>query len=187
MDPLHQALADFVPGDATEIIAVERVRALLDADDAWSRALPLHVTASALVVHPPTRRVLLRWHPRLGGWFQVGGHGDPGETDPWTVARREAEEETGLTDLAAPSAALDRRPVQVVVVPVPAANVEPDHEHADVRYLFATADPEAIRPESDAAAVRWFTLPEARAAVTEANLHTLLDRAAARLDTQALT
>jgi 8-oxo-dGTP pyrophosphatase MutT (NUDIX family) len=66
------------------------------AADPWSRALPLHFTGSALVVHPETRRVLLRWHVRHGRWLQVGGHGDPGEHDPLAVALREAVEETGL-------------------------------------------------------------------------------------------
>lgn len=176
MDPLRAALIRYEPADAHETDAVERVLALLDTGDAWSRALPVHVTASALVVHPPSRRVLLRWHVRMGGWFQVGGHGDPGESDPWSIALREAEEETGLTDLVAASPALDRRPLQIVIVPVPAAKGEPDHEHADLRYLFATATPDAARAESADAPVSWFTLAEARAVVTEPNLLALLDR-----------
>jgi 8-oxo-dGTP pyrophosphatase MutT (NUDIX family) len=123
----------------------------------------------------------------MGCWLQVGGHGDPGETDPWTIALREALEETGLTDLRALTPALDRRPVQVVVVPVRAGRVEPAHEHADLRYLLATAHPDAVRAESDDAVVRWFTFAEARTEVTEANLLDFLDRAEAVLDTEVLT
>ena len=70
------------------------------AADPWSRSqLPLHFTASALVVHPASRRVLLRWHVKQDRWLGVGGHGDPGETDPLQIALREAREETGLSDL----------------------------------------------------------------------------------------
>ena len=47
---------------------------------------PLHVTGSAVVVHPPTQRVLLRWHERMQSWMQVGGHADPGETDAFAIA-----------------------------------------------------------------------------------------------------
>ena len=80
---------------------MQRVRALLEtADRPYQRDLPLHVTASAMIAHPPTARVLLRWHQRQQAWLQVGGHGDPGETDPLAIVAREAEEETGLTDLA---------------------------------------------------------------------------------------
>ena len=73
--------------------------ALLAAEDVLDRSTPVHVTGSALVVHPLSRRVLLRWHPRMLMWMQVGGHFDAGETDPWLVAVREAGEETGLPDL----------------------------------------------------------------------------------------
>lgn len=183
VDPLRAALAAYAPRGADEARDVARLLAVVDAGDAWSRGLPLHVTASALVVHPPTRRVLLRWHARMQRWLQVGGHADAGETDPWAIAVREAEEETGLTDLAPPSAAPDRTPVQVVVVPVPAGKGESAHEHGDLRYLLATAHPEAARAESAEAPVRWCTVAEARAAVAEANLHVLLDRAAEALDT----
>jgi len=180
-------LDTYEPRDATETLDLARVNAAIDAGDPWSRDLPLHVTASALVVDPARRRVLLRWHARMACWLQVGGHGDPCETDPWAIALREAVEETGLTDLAALTPALDRRPVQVVVVPVPAGRGEPAHEHADVRYLLATGHPDAIRAEHNDAVVRWFTFAESRTEVTEANLLDFLDRAEAGLDTEVLT
>src|ERR1700757_4654037 len=83
-------------GDA-EAADVARMRGLAAADpDPWSRSLPLHFTASALVLHPATRRVLLRWHVKHRLWLQVGGHGDPGESSPLLIALREATEETGL-------------------------------------------------------------------------------------------
>jgi 8-oxo-dGTP pyrophosphatase MutT (NUDIX family) len=181
VDPLRLALDTYEPFDAAESNDLARTRAALDAGDPWSRDQPLHLTASALVVDPSRPRVLLRWHARMGCWLQVGGHGDPGETDPWAIALREAVEETGLTDLRALTPAPDRRPVQVVVVPVRAGRGEPAHEHADIRYLLATAHPDAIRAETPDAAVRWFTFAEARAEVTEANLLDFLDRGEAAL------
>ena len=72
---------------------------LARAGDPWDRSAPLHLTASALIVHRESARVLLRWHERLVTWAQVGGHGDPGEEDPLAIALREAAEETGLRDL----------------------------------------------------------------------------------------
>src|SRR5581483_5879151 len=143
--PLQDLLARYVPGDGTETADVERVRALLrGTDDPWRRALPLHVTASALIVHAGSGRVLLRWHERQRAWLQVGGHGDPGESDPLAIALREAREETGLTDLA-PWPGPDIR--HVVIVPVPASATEPAHEHADVRFVLATDTPDQARPE----------------------------------------
>jgi 8-oxo-dGTP pyrophosphatase MutT (NUDIX family) len=162
-------------GDA-ETADVRRLRALLGtAGDPYRRELPLHVTASALIAHPPTGRVLLRWHQRQQAWLQVGGHGDPGETDPLAIVAREAEEETGLTDLVPwPDAAIR----QVVIVRVPAGKGEPAHEHADVRFFMATADPEAARPENPDAPLRWLTLPEAHDTTSEPNLRQALTRMA---------
>ncbi|MFI5914129.1 NUDIX hydrolase [Dactylosporangium sp. NPDC051541] len=174
---LADALDRYRPTDPAEEADVARVRALLAAGgDVWSRSTPLHVTGSALIVHPPTGRVLLRWHARQEAWLQVGGHGDPGETDPLAIALREGAEETGLADLKPwpdPAAAAI---VHVVVVPVNARGDEPAHEHADVRFVLATSTPEAARPEKPDAPLRWLSVAEALAVVTEPNLRETLAR-----------
>ena len=172
--PVLDLLRRYRPQDPAELADVERARALAEADaDPWSRSLPLHLTASALIVHPGSGRVLLRWHQRHQYWLQVGGHGDPGEQDALAIALREAREETGLTDLEPwPDAALR----QVVVVAVPAGRGEPAHEHADLRFLLATQTPEAIRAESPEAPLRWLSLPQARELAAEDNLRDLFPR-----------
>ena len=160
-------------GDA-ETADLRRIRTLaLGVEDPWRRELPLHVTASALIVHPPTARVLLRWHQRQQAWLQVGGHGDPGESDALAIALREAAEETGLADLAPwPDARLQ----QLVIVDVPAGKGEPAHEHADLRFFMATGAPEAVRAENEQAPLRWLSLAQAREATSEANLREALTR-----------
>jgi 8-oxo-dGTP pyrophosphatase MutT (NUDIX family) len=176
VDDLRSVIDDYRPRNDREAADVDRLRRLLDDANPWSRAGPLHVTASALVVDPRGRRVLLRWHARMQRWLQVGGHADPGESDPWTIAWREAREETGLDDLAPLVPALERVPVQVVIVTVPASGDEPAHEHADIRYVFATDSPEQSRAESPEATVRWVDFEEARVVVTEPNLLEFIDR-----------
>jgi 8-oxo-dGTP pyrophosphatase MutT (NUDIX family) len=170
-------LAGYEARDGIEKADVERVVTLLEtASDPWPRSIPLHVTASALIVHPGSGRVLLRWHQRQQAWLQVGGHGDPGETDPLTIALREGREETGLTDLVPwPDSSLR----QVVIVPVPAGRGEPAHEHADLRFFLATGTPDAIVPENPAAELRWLTPAEAGELTAEANLRETLARAVA--------
>ncbi len=163
-----------------ELADLDRARALLAGDDPWSRSAPLHITGSAVVVHPPTGRVLLRWHERQQAWLQVGGHADPGETDPFVTALREGIEETGLADLRAwpgPEPAL----VHLVAVPVPAGKGEPAHEHLDVRYVLATDTPDAIVPETPAARLRWLPAAEAVEATSEENLRVMLRRVAGLL------
>jgi 8-oxo-dGTP pyrophosphatase MutT (NUDIX family) len=179
---LNEMLSGYQAADDTEAAELPRMTGLARAvADPWSRALPLHFTASAVVVHPPTRRVLLRWHPRLGRWLQVGGHGDPGEGDPLAIALREAAEETGLTDLVPwPDASLRH----AALCQVPASAVEPAHEHADLRFVLATGQPDAARPESDQAPLRWLPLDEARATVAGNNLQDTMDRVARLLSTE---
>ncbi len=171
-----------VPASDAEAADLARLRALVAAGDPWSRARSLHVTGSALIVHPPSRRVLLRWHQRMGAWLQVGGHGDPGESSALAVARREAEEETALSDLRSwPDPDAPAPLLHVVVVPVPAGKGEPAHEHGDMRFVLATERPDEAEPESTEAPLRWLTLDEARAAAAMDNLVITLDRLEALL------
>ena len=174
--PVLDMLDRYRPQGEAEAADVERVRALAaTVDDPWLRSIPLHVTASAVIVHPDSGRVLLRWHQRQQAWLQVGGHGDPGETEPLAIALREAREESGLTDLEPwPDAELR----QVAIVSVPANSREPAHEHADVRFVLATRAPEAARAESPDAPLRWLPLREAFEATSEANFRDMLSRVA---------
>jgi 8-oxo-dGTP pyrophosphatase MutT (NUDIX family) len=182
---LAAELDRYIPRATDEPSDIARLWNLAAAEDPWSRSAPVHVTGSAVVVHPPSRRVLLRWHERMGGWLHVGGHIDPGETTAFAAARREAREETGLADLRAwPEGDGDDRPapVHLAVVPVPAGRGEPAHEHADVRYVLATDRPDETEPESPIARLRWLSVSEAIAAVGQDNLRETLLRVTELLD-----
>ncbi|WP_344648887.1 NUDIX hydrolase [Cryptosporangium japonicum] len=175
---LATVLADYQPKDDVEKIDHERALTLATSADPWSRDTPRHVTASALVVDPVTRRVLLRWHARQQAWLQIGGHADPGEARPLAIALREGLEETGLTDLVPwPDTGLRH----VVVVPVAAGKGEPAHEHVDVRFVLATATPDDVRPEKPDAKLEWLSVPEAIARTSEPNLREFITRVGALL------
>ena len=64
----------------------------------------------------------------------------------------------------------------MVIVNVPPGKGEPAHEHADVRFFMATQAPDAIRPESAHAPLRWLSLPEARDLTSEPSLRETLAR-----------
>jgi 8-oxo-dGTP pyrophosphatase MutT (NUDIX family) len=167
-------LDGYVARDPIEAADVARVAEMIATSaDPWARPTPLHLTASALIIHPASGQVLLRWHERQRAWLQVGGHADPGEADPVEIALRESYEETGLSDLVPwPDASL----LHVVIVPVPALADDPAHEHADLRYLLATDNPSAARAERASAPVRWFTVDDAAKATREDNLRETLAR-----------
>jgi 8-oxo-dGTP pyrophosphatase MutT (NUDIX family) len=173
--PVADLLAAYRPQGEAEAADLAQVRTLATtAPDPWLRTLPLHITGSALIVHPDSGRVLLRWHQRQQAWLQVGGHGDPGESDPLAIAMREAVEETGLTDLRAWP---DTQLRHLVIVPVPASRAEPAHHHADLRFVLATQEPGKARAENQEAPLRWLSLPEAYETTSQANLRETLSRA----------
>jgi 8-oxo-dGTP pyrophosphatase MutT (NUDIX family) len=180
-----EALAELtgrVSGPEADDLAV--LLAVAEGIGAWDRATPLHLTASALVVHPASGQVLLRWHQRQQAWLQVGGHGDPGESDPVAIALREGVEETGLDDLRPWPDATAASLLHVVVVDVPANDREPAHRHGDLRYLLATEHPDRIEAEDEGAPLRWLSVAGAMALTTEENLRETIRRAAAMLATQ---
>ncbi|MDQ1425425.1 MAG: hypothetical protein QOD72_2923 [Acidimicrobiaceae bacterium] len=178
-DDVRACLDEHRAESAEESIDLKRMNALAGQTDAWRRDGPLHFTGSAFVVDPPTRRVLLRWHARQAAWLQVGGHADAGESDPLAVARREAAEETALVDLVPwPGARL----LHAVIVPVPANEREPEHEHADLRFVLATNTPAAARPENASGQLRWLSIPEALALTSEDNVRESLHRIDALFD-----
>jgi 8-oxo-dGTP pyrophosphatase MutT (NUDIX family) len=177
LDALSAVLGAYTPRTDAERSDLARIRATVATGDAVSRSSPFHVTGSALIVDPASGCVLLRWHTRMQRWMQVGGHFDAPERDPLAVAMREAREESGLPDLV-PLGDTPVLPVQIVIVPVPAHGAEPAHEHADIRYVLSTTQPDAARAEIPAARLRWVSIPTATSLVTEDNVAILLRRAA---------
>ena len=128
---------------------------------------PGHVTASAWLLDPGRRRVLLNHHRKLNRWLQPGGHcdGDPATLD---VAVREAMEETGLeVEPWSP------QPLDIDIHAIPAREDEPAHRHYDLRYaLVAKSEDFAVSDESHA--LVWAPLDELRAYTSEASVLRLL-------------
>jgi 8-oxo-dGTP pyrophosphatase MutT (NUDIX family) len=104
-----------------------------------------HITGSAWLVDPAGEKVLLTHHAKLDKWLQLGGHAD-GESDILAVALREAQEESGLTDLVALSAEI----FDLDIHPIPG---KLPHHHYDVRFCLearGTLDPKISRESEEA-------------------------------------
>ncbi|HVT04734.1 MAG TPA: NUDIX hydrolase [Thermoanaerobaculia bacterium] len=167
----HAALREELVTYRAADVAEERHRLdILQLLDVGSASLtrahfaPGHITASAFIVHPATRRLLLHHHRRLNKWLQMGGHVEPGETAA-QAALREGSEESGLRSLRF----LQNNVLDLDIHPIPAGKGEPDHHHFDVRYLLATEDVDSIRPDpAESIDLRWFGLDEAANLMGEA-------------------
>lgn len=132
LDIARAAIVEALLGDVDHESTRSDMLAFVDAHpDALHRScLEGHLTGSALVVDPSTRRLLLLFHSKVQRWLQPGGHAD-GDADLAHVALREAEEETGIAGLLVVSPAIDLD----IHLFHNAAGSEPDHLHLDVRHL----------------------------------------------------
>jgi 8-oxo-dGTP pyrophosphatase MutT (NUDIX family) len=105
-----------------------------------------HVTASALVVMLPSKRVLLVDHAALKMRIQPGGHIEPADESPLNAAYRECEEEAGITAGQLKYIPLTDQAKEVPFniwvqnVPERSEKGEPPHHHYDFWYLFTVAD-----------------------------------------------
>ena len=122
--------------------------------DAFARSLACgHVTGSAWLVDRAGARVLLTHHKKLGIWVQLGGHAD-GDADAFRVARREAEEESGLADIEAVAPEI----FDVDVHEIPARGAEPAHLHWDVRHAFRATGRETFRVSDESHDLAWIEI-----------------------------
>ncbi len=128
--------------------------------DVYLRAHPPgHFTASSWLVSIDGQRTLLTHHKKLGRWLQLGGHAD-GDQDLANVALREAEEESGLTNLS-----IDPEIFDLDAHEIPARGVlgdakfEAAHIHWDVRFVVrASVEDFALSDES--LALAWVNIAE---------------------------
>lgn len=123
---------------------------LADGADPFVRErLAGHFTASSWLVDATGTRALLTHHRKLGRWLQLGGHAD-GDRDLANVALREAEEESGLTDLHVEPELfdLDRHWI-------PERGDVPGHWHYDARYVVRTNGSEEFVVSEESLDLAW--------------------------------
>lgn len=138
---IRELVAAYTPSDRTDRGYADAMRSLVEAPgDPLSRHSfdPGHFTASAFVLSPDRRRLLLIHHNKLGRWLQPGGHIEAQDPDARAAAEREVTEETGLArsdlvPLEDPARLLD-----VDIHTIPAHGKEPAHAHHDLRFGFVT-------------------------------------------------
>lgn len=130
--------------------ARDEVLAFVDEHpDALHRSCaPGHLTGSALVYDPAGDRFVMLHHAKLRKWLQPGGHAD-GDANLAAVARREAEEETGIAGLRVVVPPID---VDVHLVAPPK---EPPHLHHDVRFLVLAPAGAEVAGNHESTALRW--------------------------------
>ncbi|MET0231548.1 MAG: NUDIX hydrolase [Rhodanobacteraceae bacterium] len=154
--PLEDALAGYAARDSDgAAIAVEFRSFLRSASTVFERAHRVgHFTGSAWLVSRDGERVLLTHHRKLNAWLQLGGHAD-GDADLSRVALREAEEESGLSDLV-----VEREIFDIDRHRIPARADEPEHWHYDVRYVVRATQGETFVVGDESHDLAWRAVNE---------------------------
>jgi 8-oxo-dGTP pyrophosphatase MutT (NUDIX family) len=164
---LSAELQGYRPADDVERQHRQDMLELVTTEELWWHrdTMPGHVTASAFVVSPDLRSLLLHHHRTLDRWLQFGGH-DDGERHPAKAVLRELVEESGLQhfDFFGTPTIFD-----LDIHPIPESIEQPRHLHFDVRYLFV-ADPvqELLPAAGESELLRWMSIDEAQSAFDEA-------------------
>ncbi|QBB70209.1 NUDIX domain-containing protein [Pseudolysobacter antarcticus] len=151
---LAVAFAKYADDYPDEPDAGEFVLFLAGNAPVFSRAnLQGHFTGSAWLVSADGARVLLTHHRKLGRWLQLGGHAD-GDEDLARVALREAEEESGLSDLII----ADPHIFDIDRHSIPARGDEPGHWHYDVRFVVRATGSEKFALSEESLELAWLSI-----------------------------
>ena len=136
----------------------ELLRRLRSGEDLYTRDnTSAHLTASAWVVSPDRRQVLMAFHNLYNSWAWLGGHAD-GQRDLLAAALREVREESGLESV---------RPVSPEIFSLEILTVDghekrgayvSSHLHLNLTYLLEAdpAQPVRCKPDENSR-VGWFS------------------------------
>ncbi len=166
LEAVREGLRSYSTADATEAGFVARMIELAGATASLERGhfAPGHFTASAFVLSPDRRDLMLIHHAKLGIWVQPGGHVEAGDDDLLGAAKREVAEEVGLRELDAFGDGEGLFDVDIHTIP--ARKAEPAHEHFDVRFAFVAWTRNFTRSE-EVRDARWVPLGEVGALGTD--------------------
>ncbi len=166
---LRDDILAFEPFNEQEMLDKEQILYWLDnAGDVFTRLnRTVHMTASAWVVSPDRKHVLMAWHNLYRSWAWLGGHAD-GEENLLSVAQKELFEESGVTGA---------RPVTEKIFSLEVLTVDghekrgqyvSSHLHLNVTYLFEADMNSALSVKPDEnSAVGWIAADDLKDKVTE--------------------
>jgi len=149
---LLQKLATYHPAAPEEIDYKQRMIDFIQQHpECFERTLAIgHITASTWLLNKDGSKALLMHHTKLNRWVQLGGHCD-GDWNALNVAIKEAQEESGIEDIA--SVHEDIFDIDIHLIPDNPR--EKAHYHYDVRFLLQVTGDENVVQNRESKELRW--------------------------------
>lgn len=151
---LLNLLHNYHPQDPHEIEAKKQIiNFVKENPDCFERRLESgHVTASCWLLNYDRTKALLMHHKKLNKWVQLGGHCD-GNSDVLEVAMKEAQEESGIVEIAP----ISREIFDIDIHISPKTAKEKEHFHYDIRFLLGVTQPVDFVKNEESNELRWVT------------------------------
>lgn len=143
-------LQDYIPYNEQEKADKElMLQYMVMFDDIFTRENKLcHFTASNWIINKERTKILMAYHNIYHSWAWTGGHAD-GEEDLLYVARKEAEEETGLRELKLLSDGIYAIEILTVNSHKKKGKFVPCHLHLDCCFLWEANEDDTLRVKED--------------------------------------
>ena len=162
MEQLIAQIEKYIPFNEQEVRDKAQILAFLRSGaELITRDNPVaHLTASAWVVSPDRKQVIMVYHNLYKSWSWMGGHAD-GDWDLLHVAKKEVMEECGLPELTVVSPEIFSLEVLCVAGHEKKGQYLSSHLHLNVTYLFEAdpALPLKIKPDENSG-VGWVAVAD---------------------------
>lgn len=166
--------------DELEEETIKSLKQFLQAfgDFAYSReCLPAHMATIVWIVNPQRTKVLMGYHNLYKTFTWFGGHAD-GDKNLLENARKELEEETGISDFKVLNngKSIDYT-VLKVLTHVKRGKVVPEHLHYSLAYIFEVSEDKIFRiAEGENSAIKWVNNEDVLTTVTEDDVLPIYNR-----------
>ena len=163
----------YIPKDAREESEKREILSLMEREGdrlLLRECSYAHMTASSVIVNRNRTKMLMAFHKIYQSWAWTGGHAD-GDGDFEAVARREAQEETGIQNLKKLGAGAASLEVLPVWAHQKHGQMVASHLHLNISYLFEADDTLPLRiAEDENSAVGWIPIAQLEEYVREKDM-----------------
>ena len=129
-----------------------------------------HFTASNWIVNKDRTKVIMIYHNIYKSWAWTGGHAD-GDSDLLYVALKEANEETGLSNLKVLSDGIFGIEILKADSHIKRGKFIPSHLHLDCCFLLEADENDELRiKEDENSNIKWIPIEKATEVTNEENM-----------------